>query len=123
MQDTISTNTESGPTTTGPTTGPESADNSVKTRLANMLINRVSLSECLNVIRDACVQRATEVVEKADEETLKNIIADLEVFENPPEAQDTSGPNAETESTGPELEPVEVVTAQDTVGQSASGPA
>ena len=84
MQDTISTNTESGPTTTGPTSGPESADNSVKTRLANMLINRVSLSECLNVIRDACVQRATEVVDKADEETLKNIIADLEVFDNPP---------------------------------------
>ena len=125
MQDTISTNTESGPLTTGPTSGPKSADNSVKTRLANLLINRVSLSECLNVIRDACVQRAEDIVDNADEETMSNIIKDIDAFENPPEAQDVSGPTGPVDSSGPEITPVEVVSSgpvQDTVGQNTSGP-
>ena len=49
-------------------TNPEDndANASIKTRLANLLINRVALSECLNVIRDACMQRAGEIVEAAD---------------------------------------------------------
>ena len=77
---------------------------SVKPRLANLLINRVALSECLNVIRDACVERAGQIIDNATEEDMTNILKDIEVFENPPEpdasvsqsasgpAQDVSGP-------------------------------
>ena len=95
-------------------TNPEEQDPkaSVKTRLANLLINRVALSECLNVIRDACVQRAGDIVEAADEEEMKKILKDLDAFENPPKpeegvSQSSSGPTA----TGPvganEVTPVE----------------
>jgi len=110
MQDTISTNTESGPVTNGPTEQNQAEDNSVKTRLANMLINRVTLSECLNVIRDACVQRANQIIEKADEEAMKNIIADLEVFENPPKQEGDSESGGQSPEE-PDLEPVEVVSS------------
>lgn len=106
MQDNISTNTESGPTT-GPATGPE-VDNSVKTRLANMLLNRVSLSECLNVIREACVKRADDIFDKADEKTLKDIVAELEIFENPPKNE-----GVPEESADSELQPVEVAPASE----------
>tara|TARA_R110000751_G_scaffold12570_4_gene43099 strand:- start:6287 stop:6583 length:297 start_codon:yes stop_codon:yes gene_type:complete len=96
MQDTISTDVKQD----------EGADSTIKTRLANLLINRVALSECLNVIRDACVQRAAEVIENADEEQINKILQDLESFENPPqenEPEDPSGsqppPSAEPELT------------------------
>jgi len=85
MEDTISTDPKQE----------ESADSSIKTRLANLLINRVALSECLNVIRDACIQRAAEIVEDADEEQMNKILQDLDSFENPPKEnvpEDTSGP-------------------------------
>jgi hypothetical protein len=107
MEDTVSTNPKQE----------ESADSSIKTRLANLLINRVALSECLNVIRDACIQRAAEIVEDADEEQMSKIIKDLDSFENPPKEENvpegTSGPQqpplkAEEGSSGPELTPVEV---------------
>ena len=95
---------------------------SVKTRLANLLINRVALSECLNVIRDACVERAGQIIDNATEEDMTKILKDIELFENPPESeegvsQSTSGPVQE--ATGPvgsaDLTPVDV-------SQSTSGP-
>jgi hypothetical protein len=73
MEDTITTNTKK-----------EDPKADLKTRFANLLINRVALSECLNVIRDACLQRADDLVEKADESQMANILKDLEIFENPP---------------------------------------
>ncbi len=42
----------------------------IKTRLANLLINRVTLSETLNVLREACVKRASEIIDSATEEDL-----------------------------------------------------
>ena len=96
-------------------TNPEEQDPnaSIKTRLANLLINRVALSECLNVIRDACMQRAGEIVESADEEGMKKIIADTDIFENPPEPNENnpegSPGSQQPPSELPELTPVEVV--------------
>ena len=52
----------------------------LKTDFANLLINRVTLGECLNVIRDACVARATDIVDEADEATLENIKKDVVAF-------------------------------------------
>ena len=52
----------------------------LKTDFANLLINRVTLGECLNVIRDACVARATDIVDEADEATLENIKKDVAAF-------------------------------------------
>ena len=60
----------------------------LKTRLANLLINRVSLSETLNVVRDACVQRAAELIDQADSTQLENIKKDIELFENPPQQEE-----------------------------------
>lgn len=106
-------------------------DNSIKTRLANLLINRVTLSESLNVVRDACVQRAGQIIDEADEEQMKKIMEDIELFETPPEqtdpsttaaqnvsgsesvsSQNTSGPSGPTASSqdtsGPDLTPIEM---------------
>ena len=54
----------------------------LKTDFANLLINRVSLGECLNVIRDACVARAADLVDEADEPTLENIKKDVQAFKD-----------------------------------------
>lgn len=61
----------------------------IKTRLANLLINRVTLSETLNLLRDACIKRASDIIDGATEEEIKNIEKDIEAFENPPEAENT----------------------------------
>jgi len=69
-------------------TGPASSSGNVgtgtvgelKTDFANLLINRVTLGECLNVIRDACVARAADIVDEADEPTLENIKKDVAAF-------------------------------------------
>ena len=69
-------------------TGPASSTGNVgtgtvgelKTDFANLLINRVTLGECLNVIRDACVARAGDIVDEADEPTLENIKKDVAAF-------------------------------------------
>ena len=95
-------------------TNPEDQDPnaSIKTRLANLLINRVALSECLNVIRDACMERAGEIVESADEEDMKKILSDIDIFENPPEpnenvTQSSSGPVPTGPVGASEVTPVE----------------
>ena len=70
-------------------TGPASSSGNVgtgtvgelKTDFANLLINRVTLGECLNVIRDACVARAADIVDDADEPTLANIRKDVTSFQ------------------------------------------
>ena len=70
-------------------TGPTSSSGNVgtgtvgelKTDFANLLINRVTLGECLNVIRDACVARAGDIVDEADEATLANIRKDVTSFQ------------------------------------------
>jgi len=53
----------------------------LKTDFANLLINRVTLGECLNVIRDACVARASTLVDEADEPTLESIKKDVAAFQ------------------------------------------
>jgi len=59
----------------------------IKTRLANLLINRVTLSETLNLLRDACIKRASDIIDGATEEELKNIEKEVEAFENPPQSE------------------------------------
>ena len=51
----------------------------------------MALSECLNVIRDACVQRATELIDQADAQQIENIKKDVELFENPPKEEGKEG--------------------------------
>ena len=76
-----SISTEStGPDNTSGTTGTSGTLKDLKTDFANLLINRVTLGECLNVIRDACVQRASDLVDEADAPTLENIKKDVETF-------------------------------------------
>ena len=60
----------------------------LKTDFANLLINRVTLGECLNVIRDACVARAADLVDEADEPTLENIRKDVASFKEAGSAGD-----------------------------------
>ena len=99
MEDTITTNTKK-----------EDPKADLKTRFANLLINRVALSECLNVIRDACLQRADDLVEQADETQMANILKDLEIFENPPVEDSGDGAQAPqgdpSTSNVPEVSPV-----------------
>ena len=59
----------------------------LKTDFANLLINRVTLGECLNVIRDACVARAGNIVDEADEPTLENIKKDVATFKEAGEGE------------------------------------
>ena len=80
---TDTTNQESGPQ--------EGPDDKLKTRLANLLINRVALSECLNVIKDACISRAGAIVDEANSTQRAQIEKDVDEFENPP-ANDSKGP-------------------------------
>lgn len=101
MQDIISTDNQSA-----------DPNAELKTRLANLLINRVTLSECLNVIRDACVQRSSDIIDKASEQDMEAILKDIEAFENPPEQQDA---NPSVETSGPS-----VGTSGPSVGTSGS---
>ena len=52
------------PTDTSGNVGTGGTLKDLKTDFANLLINRVSLGECLNVIRDACVARAADLVDE-----------------------------------------------------------
>jgi len=116
MQDIISTDNQSA-----------DPNAEIKTRLANLLINRVTLSECLNVIRDACVQRSSDIIDKASEEDMKLILKDIEAFENPPEqnneaATDPSGPQTTgPETTGPLTSGPVASSTSGFVGSSGSG--
>ena len=109
MEDTQTINTDS-------TEQEQDPNASIKTRLANLLINRVALSECLNVIRDACMQRAGDIVDNASEEDMKNILKDIDAIENTPELTEGSTETSQS-ATGPvgpsDLTPV----------QNSSGPA
>ena len=93
----------------------------LKTRLANLLINRVSLSETLNVVRDACVQRAAELIDQADSTQLENIKKDIELFENPPQQEEeqphggVQGPQGVQEPQGAGQEP-EITAVNDSSG-------
>ena len=70
---------ETGPTPSSGKVGTGTVGE-LKTDFANLLINRVTLGECLNVIRDACVARAADLVDEADEPTLENIKKDVAAF-------------------------------------------
>jgi len=115
MQDTISTDNQSA--------DPKAE---IKTRLANLLINRVTLSECLNVVKDACIQRSSDIIDKASEEDMKLILKDIEAFENPPEQQDanpsveTSGPSVGTSGPSVGTSGPSVGTSGPSVGTSGS---
>ena len=91
----ISTESTGPDNTSGPTGGNTLKD--LKTDFANLLINRVTMGECLNVIRDACVARASDLIDEADPPTLENIKKDIEAFKT----SATSTPNEAT-SSGPE---------------------
>ena len=71
---------ETGPTPSSGKVGTGTVGE-LKTDFANLLINRVTLGECLNVIRDACVARAADIVDEADETTLENIRKDVASFQ------------------------------------------
>ena len=79
-------------------TGPATSSSNVgtgtvgelKTDFANLLINRVSLGECLNVIRDACVARAADIIDEADEAALENIRKDVALFKDQSSTSDDS---------------------------------
>jgi hypothetical protein len=109
MEDTQTINTDS-------TEQEQDPNASIKTRLANLLINRVALSECLNVIRDACMQRAGDIVDNASEEDMKNILKDIDAFENPPEPKEGSTETSQS-AAGP------VGSSDVTPVQDSSGPA
>jgi len=104
-------------------TGPASSSGNVgtgtvgelKTDFANLLINRVTLGECLNVIRDACVARAGDIVDEADEPTLENIKKDVAAFREAGSAGEAGSSVGDgTVATGP---------AHDATGPSdSSGP-
>ena len=73
----------------------------LKTDFANLLINRVTLGECLNVIRDACVARAGDLVDEADDATLENIKKDVAAFASAGSAGDAGeSPSASPETSG-----------------------
>lgn len=84
----------------------------LKNRLANMLINTVSLSETINILRDFCVKRGEELVDNASAEQLENIkkqvndyedsIKQQQEVEQQASAADPSGP-ASGPTTGPEI--------------------
>jgi len=84
------------PTSTSGNVGTGGTLKDLKTDFANLLINRVTLGECLNVIRDACVARASDLVDEADEPTLGNIRADVETFKS--SANTGSGANVGTDA-------------------------
>jgi hypothetical protein len=75
----------------------------IKTRLANLLINRVTLSETLNLLRDACVKRASDIIDNATEEELKGIEKDIEAFENPPKPENTGDQGDQGDQGDPEV--------------------
>ena len=91
-----------GPASSSGNVGTGATVGQLKTDFANLLINRVTLGECLNVIRDACVTRASDIVDDADETQLENIKKDVVAFvENASSSGDsgnvgdgTSGPTA-----------------------------
>ena len=81
----------------------------LKTDFANLLINRVTLGECLNVIRDACVSRASDLVDEADEAQLENIKKDVASYNEAASSGNAgnvgvgpTGPSGPTDSTGDE---------------------
>ena len=69
-----------GPASSSGNVGTGATVGQLKTDFANLLINRVTLGECLNVIRDACVARAADIVDEADEPTLQSIRKDVASF-------------------------------------------
>ena len=69
-----------GPASSSGNVGTGTTVGQLKTDFANLLINRVTLGECLNVIRDACVTRASDIVDDADEAQLENIKKDVVAF-------------------------------------------
>jgi len=86
----------------------------LKTDFANLLINRVTLGECLNVIRDACVARAADLVDEADEPTLENIKKDVSAFQEASTAGTSGGVGSPIgDGTGP---------VPDATGPDATGP-
>jgi len=72
----------------------------LKSEFANLLINRVTLGECLNVIRDACVARAADIVDQADDTQLEAIKNDVAAFNEAASSSGDAG-NVGTGATGP----------------------
>ena len=88
------------PTSTSGNVGTGGTLKDLKTDFANLLINRVTLGECLNVIRDACVARAADIVDDADETQLENIKKDVATFAEAASSSGDSG-NAGDNATAP----------------------
>lgn len=52
----------------------------LKTNLANLIINRITVSESLNILRDFSVNQANKVVDEANEDQLVNIQQQVDSF-------------------------------------------
>ena len=91
---------------------------SLKIRVANMLLNTIALSESMNIIRDACVSRAEEIVNNASTEQLDNIKTQVNNYEqslnqeqrevndqaaaaDPAPAEEATGPDEYSGASGP----------------------
>lgn len=89
---------------------------SLKIRVANMLLNTVSLSDSLNIIKDVCVKRGEEIVDNASEEELGNIKTQVQNYEDAVQ----KAQNQQAEGSG--AQPANVVDATPVIDTGASGP-
>lgn len=80
----------------------ENTIGSLKVRLANMLINTVSLNEALNVLRDACLTRAGQIVDNSNEKELGDIKTKVDEYEAKLKENAEADPTGPSGPTGPE---------------------
>lgn len=98
------------------TSDSSSGDLDLSTRIANLFINRVSLSEVLNIISDLCKKRAQEIVDDPSSEIYKKVMKDLHEFES--EGNKQGGQEVPPQSTPAEVTPIDT----QSTASSASGP-
>lgn len=89
---------------------------SLKIRVANMLLNTVSLSDSLNIIKDVCVKRGEEIIDNASEEELGNIKVQVQNYE------DAVQKAQEQQAGGAGTQPANVVDATPVIDTGTSGP-
>lgn len=95
----------------------------LKNRLANMLINTVSLSETINILRDFCVKRGEELVDNASEEQLENIKKQVNDYEDSiKQQQEVEQQASAADPSGPVSGPASGPTAGPEIVSDPSGP-
>ena len=108
------------------TSDSSSGELNLSTRVANLFINRVSLSEVLNIISDLCKKRAQEIIDDPSSEIYKKVMRDLHEFES--ESNKQEGQEVPSNSTSEEVTPIDTQSATTSVsgpmaGFQSSGPA